>query len=189
MKIHRVHNPQTQLVVAVVKRILSSEPNTFVSHIKDCIKALKESKTIDEIKPLANVRTEVIHNEINTAGGAASEGIQLAWPELGVCGEGVSNRPRYHTSAIWQFSFWFSPVFTGLLVSGNLGNLEWEYILQIVKGQVRIDFTRLNLAWPCRQVSWKTDMGFHVATFQGFFRFFPVFSGFLSWETPGNQNA
>jgi len=31
-------------------------------------------------------------------------------------------------SAIWQFSFRFSPVFTGFLVSGNLGNLEWEYI-------------------------------------------------------------
>jgi len=82
----------------------------------------------------------------------------------------------YNASAIWQFSFWFSPVFTSFLVSGNL---EWEYILQIVKGQVRIDFTRLNLARPCRQVSWKTDMGFHVATFQGFFQFFPVFSGFL----------
>jgi len=80
------------------------------------------------------------------------------------------------TSAIWQFSFRFSLVFTSFLVSGNLGNLEWEYILQIVKGQVRIDFTRLNLARPCRQVSWKTDMGFHVATFQGFFRFFLVFS-------------
>jgi len=50
------------------------------------------------------------------------------------------------TSAIWQFSFQFLQVFTGFLVSGNLGNLEWEYILQIVKGQVRIDFTRLNLA-------------------------------------------
>jgi len=64
-----------------------------------------------------------------------------------------------------QFSFWFSPAFTSFLVSGNLGNPEWEYILQVVKGQVRIDFTRLNLARPCRQVSWKTDMGFHVATF------------------------
>jgi len=79
------------------------------------------------------------------------------------------------TSAIWQFSFRFSLVFTGFLVSRNLGNLEWEYILQIVKGQVRIDFTRLNLARPCRQVSWKTDMSFHVAMFQGFFRFFLVF--------------
>ena len=59
----------------------------------------------------------------------------------------VADMPSYvATSAIWQFSFRFSPVFTGLLVSGNLGNLEWEYILQIVKGQVRIDFTRLNLA-------------------------------------------
>jgi len=56
----------------------------------------------------------------------------------------------------------FRLYFAATLVSGNLGNLEWEYILQIVKGQVRIDFTRLNLARPCRQVSWKTDMGFHL---------------------------
>jgi len=31
-----------------------------------------------------------------------------------------------------QFSFRFSLVFTGFLVFGNLGNLEWEYILQIL---------------------------------------------------------
>jgi len=43
-----------------------------------------------------------------------------------------------------------------------------------------IEFTRLNLARPYRQVSWKTDMGFYVATFQGFFWFFLVFSGFFS---------
>jgi len=35
---------------------------------------------------------------------------------------------------------------------------------------------RLNLARPCRQVSWKTDMGFHVAMFQGFFFGFLWFS-------------
>jgi len=60
---------------------------------------------------------------------------------------GSSSACYYWTSAIWQFSFLFSPVFTRFLVSGNLGNLEWEYILQIVKGQVRIDFTRLNPQW------------------------------------------
>ena len=69
----------------------SSKANAFVSRIKDRVKALKESQTIDKIKPFATGRTEVIYNEINKAGGAADGGIQRAWPDLGVCCEGVSN--------------------------------------------------------------------------------------------------
>ena len=41
------------------------------------------------------------------------------------------------TSAKWQFSFRFSPVFPVFWVPRNQGNLEREYILQLVKGQVR----------------------------------------------------
>jgi len=68
--------------------------------------------------------------------------------------------PPNDTSAIWQFSFWFLLVFTSFLVSRNLGKPELEYILQIVNGQVRIDFTTLQAGFlenrhgfPCCHIS------------------------------------
>lgn len=64
-----------------------SEANTLVSRIKDSVKALKESQTVDEVQTLSTGCSKIGHDKIDIASHATNVGVESTGPNLSISSE------------------------------------------------------------------------------------------------------